>query len=158
MPTVDRLLAQVGWAAGGLELVAVTEGPGSFTGLRIGVTTAKALAYAAGAQLIGVNTLEVIAQQAEPLDRPLWAVLDAQRGELFAARFVPAADHQPAGPAEVQVIEREAWLAGLAKSDAVTGPGLARTDGCDRPRDRHRRAAVLAADRGDGGPPGLRAV
>ena len=63
-PGIDSLLAEVGWLVGGVDLVAVTQGPGSFTGLRIGVTTAKALAYAGETQVIGVNTLEVIARQA----------------------------------------------------------------------------------------------
>ena len=47
--------------------MAVAVGPGSFTGLRIGVTTAKTLAYAVGAEVIGVNTLAVIAEQAPPI-------------------------------------------------------------------------------------------
>jgi tRNA threonylcarbamoyladenosine biosynthesis protein TsaB len=130
-PAIDRLLAEVGWSPGELELVAVTDGPGSFTGLRIGVTTAKALAYAAGAQVMGVNTLEVIARQAGPLTGPLWTVVDAQRGELFAARFLPSAGDGE--PVEVQVIDGQQWLAGLKESDAVSGPGLARLAGAVGP-------------------------
>ena len=77
---------EVGWKPGEVQLIAVTVGPGSFTGLRIGVSTAKALAYALATPLIGVNTLEVILRQA-PAGLPrLQAVLDAQRYELFAER------------------------------------------------------------------------
>ena len=101
-PGIDALLAEVGWSVGQIDLLAVTQGPGSFTGLRIGITTAKALAYAVGGQVIGVNTLEVIARQAPPgraapaKQQTLWTVLDAQRGELFAARFAPT--RKIAGP------------------------------------------------------------
>ena len=60
-PLIAELLKGVDWQLRRLDLIAVTQGPGSFTGLRIGVTTAKTLAYATGAAVIGVNTLEVIA-------------------------------------------------------------------------------------------------
>ncbi len=64
VPTIQDLLGRVGWEMSQIGLVAVTSGPGSFTSLRIGVSTAKALAYAVGAEIIGVNTLGVIARQA----------------------------------------------------------------------------------------------
>ncbi|HEX5471854.1 MAG TPA: tRNA (adenosine(37)-N6)-threonylcarbamoyltransferase complex dimerization subunit type 1 TsaB, partial [Lacipirellulaceae bacterium] len=56
-PAMQQLLAAAQWTPESLDLVAVTVGPGSFTGLRIGVTTAKAFAYAVGADIIRVNTL-----------------------------------------------------------------------------------------------------
>ena len=56
-PAIQQLLAAADWSPKSVELVAVTVGPGSFTGLRIGVTTAKAFAYAIGAEVLGVNTL-----------------------------------------------------------------------------------------------------
>ena len=89
-PALRQLLAQVGWQARDVHRVAVTVGPGSFTGLRVGVTTAKAFAYAVGAEVIGINTLDVIAAQA-PVEAARVAVaLDAQRQELFAAVYGPA--------------------------------------------------------------------
>jgi tRNA threonylcarbamoyladenosine biosynthesis protein TsaB len=91
-PTLKGLFDAVGWSAGAIELIAVTVGPGSFTGLRIGVTTAKTLAYAVGADVIGVNTLAVLAEQVADAVGPLWAVIDAQRHELFAAQFRTAGD------------------------------------------------------------------
>jgi tRNA threonylcarbamoyladenosine biosynthesis protein TsaB len=125
-PAIHRLLAEVGWPVGQVELIAVTQGPGSFTGLRIGITTAKALAYAVGARVMGVNTLEVIARQAPAMrEAPaLWAVLEAQRGEVFAARFVAETPNRLSAPGGVQIIDRHAWLAQLAAGEAVSGPGL----------------------------------
>jgi tRNA threonylcarbamoyladenosine biosynthesis protein TsaB len=125
-PGIESLLAEVGWTIAQVDLVAVTQGPGSFTGLRIGITTAKALAYAVGAQVIGVNTLEVIARQTPARPPALWTVLDAQRGELFAARFVPGDFERWSMPGAVKVIDHDAWLAQLAVGEAVSGPGLER--------------------------------
>jgi tRNA threonylcarbamoyladenosine biosynthesis protein TsaB len=64
--------------------VAVGVGPGSYTGLRIALATARGVARARGARLLGVSTLQALA---EPLDRPAMAVIDARRGEAFAALY-----------------------------------------------------------------------
>src|SRR5262245_32191202 len=68
-PALNKLLQTAGWEPSTVSLVAVLTGPGSFTGLRIGVTTAKTLAYAWGADVVGINTLEAIAEQAPPANR-----------------------------------------------------------------------------------------
>lgn len=136
-PALARLLDAVGWRVGDLDAVAVAVGPGSFTGLRVGVTTAKTLAYAAGVPVAPVNTLAAIAAQcsegaqcsdgalsagAGGAGAPLWGVLDAHRGEVFAARFTgPPTD---AAGADVQLLPLEAWLALLAAGDRVAGPLL----------------------------------
>src|SRR5688572_11693336 len=86
-PALSDLLAEVNWPPATIGMVAVAVGPGSFTGLRIGVTTAKAFAYAVGAEIIGVNTLDVLASQTGQSPSPLWAIMDAQRQELFVAKF-----------------------------------------------------------------------
>jgi tRNA threonylcarbamoyladenosine biosynthesis protein TsaB len=64
-PAISRLLKQVGWLPADVQLVAVSIGPGSFTGLRVGVTAAKVFAYAVGAEVLGVNTLEAVAANAQ---------------------------------------------------------------------------------------------
>ena len=106
-------------------LVAVTHGPGSFTGIRVGVTMAKIFAYAVKAAVLGLNTLDVIAAQTdERADDDLWAVMDAQRRQLFAARFVPAAAGGWQSSQPTQIIDNSDWLEDLAAGSAVTGPGL----------------------------------
>ena len=120
-PTLAELIAHVDWAASDVDCVAVASGPGSFTGLRIGVTAAKVWAYAAGADLVGVNTLEVLAEPAPPEAFPLWTVLDAQRNELFTARFVrEASGWRRESPVQIQ--SPDDWLKRLRAGDYVTGP------------------------------------
>ena len=122
VPGIQQLMQDIGWTPRQLQLVAVTIGPGSFTGLRIGVTTAKTLAYAVGADVIGVNTLTAIAEQTDR--RPVWAVVDAQRKQLFAALFAGRED--AAAHERTQIVDNGAWLDGLTASVSVTGPGLAK--------------------------------
>jgi tRNA threonylcarbamoyladenosine biosynthesis protein TsaB len=81
-------LAATGRGFADVDRVAVGVGPGTFTGLRIGVATARALAQAAGAELVGVSTLHALASVplADPaVDAPVLAVIDARRGEVFVA-------------------------------------------------------------------------
>jgi tRNA threonylcarbamoyladenosine biosynthesis protein TsaB len=125
-PAIQTLLRKSDWAPQSVNLVAVTVGPGSFTGLRIGVTTAKAFAYAAEAEILGVNTLEVLAMQAAVRNASLWAILDAQRQELFAAKFLIGKNGERQIERERLIIAREAWLAELKSGDLITGPPLTR--------------------------------
>jgi tRNA threonylcarbamoyladenosine biosynthesis protein TsaB len=121
-PRLRDLLVEVDWPVASIRLVTVAVGPGSFTGLRIGVTTAKTLAYAVDTEVIGVNTLAAIAEQAPKPAAPLWVVMDAQRQELFAAKF--DRQRQPIG--ETRILTQAEWLSALAPGDRVTGPGLKR--------------------------------
>jgi tRNA threonylcarbamoyladenosine biosynthesis protein TsaB len=125
-PALQQLLKQADWSPTSIELVAVAVGPGSFTGLRIGVTTAKTFAYAVGAEVIGVNTLEALAAQAPVSAAPLWTILDAQRQELFAAKFLVDDAGQLRAECETSIIAQDAWLAELRPGDRVTGTALAR--------------------------------
>jgi len=125
-PGIAELLAERQWSPGDVELVAVASGPGSFTGLRIGVTTAKVFAYAVGCPAVGVNTLAAIAAQVPEEVCRVSAILDAQRGELFVADFVRATSGELRGEETTRVVEAERWLAELAPGTVVTGPGLAR--------------------------------
>jgi tRNA threonylcarbamoyladenosine biosynthesis protein TsaB len=125
-PTLQALLTDAAWAPNSIDLVSVAVGPGSFTGLRIGVTTAKTFAYAANAEIVGVNTLAILAHQAPPSAAPLWAIMDAQRGELFAARFSVNSAGELAADRETSILTQDAWLAGFQPGDRVTGPATRR--------------------------------
>jgi tRNA threonylcarbamoyladenosine biosynthesis protein TsaB len=86
----DELLAEagIGWSA--LDRITVGLGPGTFTGLRVGIATARGLAQSLGVELVGVSSLRALAEPAlrsEPEGARVLAVLDARRGEAFAAAY-----------------------------------------------------------------------
>ena len=87
LPAMKRATGQLGWRAEDLDEVYVSAGPGSFTGLRIGVTVAKTLAMACGVRLVAVNSIEVIAANVPAGAINVGVVLDAKRGQVFAGRF-----------------------------------------------------------------------
>jgi tRNA threonylcarbamoyladenosine biosynthesis protein TsaB len=126
-PTLERLLAEVGWSARSIELVSVAVGPGSFTGLRIGVTTAKTLAYAVGAQIVGVNTMAVLAAQAPSLTA-LWTIMDAQRQELFVARYSAPDNGRRSPVGDTSIVAEQVWLDSLKPGEHVAGPALIRME------------------------------
>jgi tRNA threonylcarbamoyladenosine biosynthesis protein TsaB len=123
-PGIAHLLERAGWRPADVELVAVASGPGSFTGLRIGITTAKAFAYAVNCQVVGVNTLWAIASRAPRELAAVSAAIDAQRGELFVADFQRQPDGQLTGVETTRIVDAKQWLASLPGGAALTGPGL----------------------------------
>jgi tRNA threonylcarbamoyladenosine biosynthesis protein TsaB len=125
-PALRQLLMDVRWPPQSIHLVAVAVGPGSFTGLRIGVTTAKTFAYAAGAEVLGVNTLTVLAAQAQPSSEPLWTIIEAQRQELFVAKFNGNIADALAIDCETSIVRQDIWLAQLRPGERVIGPALRR--------------------------------
>ncbi len=106
-PAIDHVLAQAGVPLAAVEAIAVDVGPGLFTGLRVGVATAQGLAEGLGVGVVEVTSLEVLAREAydSGWQGPVAAVVDARRGEVFAARYggprTPAGPPSRHGPAEL---------------------------------------------------------
>ncbi len=128
-PALAEVAARLGWAPRDAELIAVVRGPGSFTGLRVGVATAKALAWATGCRLVGVSGFEVAARRVAEftgrVDRPVAVAFDAGRGEVYAAIAVPsdtAATGWTVGPAAVLAVAE--WIAGLPPGAWAAGGAL----------------------------------
>lgn len=125
-PAVATLLGQVGWKPRELEVVSVVIGPGSFTGLRVGLTTARLLAYAAGAELLGVGAFEAIVERVPAEVDCVAVAIDAQRGDVVARNFRRGADGlaTPEGPE--RLLSFSEWLSSLPEEAWLTGPALLR--------------------------------
>jgi tRNA threonylcarbamoyladenosine biosynthesis protein TsaB len=126
---MQNALQQAAWRTADVQLVAVTAGPGSFTGLRLGVTTAKTLAYAVGCDILGVNTLEVIASQAPRECSLIEVVLDAQRQQVFAGTLRRTPQGELAWHCPTHIVSLEQWLSEGATGAWLTGPLLEKIAG-----------------------------
>ena len=87
IPVMDSLCRARNWKPNDIHEIYVSIGPGSFTGLRVGITVAKTMATATGARLIAVPSVRVLAENAPPEAKHVVIVLDAKRGQIFTARF-----------------------------------------------------------------------
>lgn len=152
MPMVAEIMAEAGLDFAGLRAVAVTTGPGAFTGIRIGLSAARGFALAAGLPLIGVTTLEAVAAAQDSEGHALLVALDSKRDDIYVQMFGP--DGTAWGePGSLPVDEIDAILppgqtvalAGdmadaVLRAQAHRDPPLLRLDGRDLPD-----AAVIAA-------------
>lgn len=87
MAAVDRVLGDVRWTVQDLAALVVAVGPGSFTGLRIGISTVKGLAFALSLPVAGVPTLDAMAAMLPFASLPVCPVIDARKGEVYAALY-----------------------------------------------------------------------
>ena len=123
-PGMKRILAQAGWRPGDVNLVATSIGPGSFTGLRVGVTAAKTFAYSVGAEVLGVDTLEVIAQGLPAEVAVVSVAIEAQRGQVVSCDFSRDKDGWFQATCPESLIDLDAWLGMLTPGSVVAGPIL----------------------------------
>jgi len=137
VPTIQSGLSELGWSPRELAHIAVAIGPGSFTGLRVGITTARMLAYVTGAALLGVNTLQAIAATIpiSPAARPtagqdtfLGAAMDAQRGDLSVQFFRQIPDEIPEPVSRIELFSSDNWWekTGEFEKIIVAGPILSK--------------------------------
>ena len=87
MPLVESVLREIGMTARDMDLFAVSTGPGSFTGIRIGVSAAKGLAFGAERPVVGVSTLAAMARNVAFADGIVIAAMDARRAQVYEATF-----------------------------------------------------------------------
>jgi tRNA threonylcarbamoyladenosine biosynthesis protein TsaB len=136
LPLARTLLDRAGLGFADVDRIGVGVGPGTFTGLRIGVATARALAQGTGAEVAAVSTLRALAAAAGH-DGPVLAVLDARRGEAFAAAY------RDGEPLTAPVAVRPEALAGLVEGHPEPPEAwLAVGDGAIAFRDQLEPAAV----------------
>ncbi|MBF0567175.1 MAG: tRNA (adenosine(37)-N6)-threonylcarbamoyltransferase complex dimerization subunit type 1 TsaB [Nitrospirae bacterium] len=87
MPSIDFLLKILSFDLSSVELFAITLGPGSFTGLRVGLSTMKGFSFATGKPVAGVSTLEGLAWNFPYSRYPVCPIIDARRGEVYGALY-----------------------------------------------------------------------
>lgn len=120
-PAVAELLAAEGWRPRDLDAVLVSRGPGSYTGLRVGLMAAKTLAYAVGCPLLAVDTFAAIARQAPPPAGRLHVIADAQQDHVYVQRFT-GPERTPDGEVVIRLFGD--WCGEVQAGDTVSGPGL----------------------------------
>lgn len=94
VPTIKHLVGKAGWTMTAIEGIAVAIGPGSFTGLRIGIATAKGIALALHLPIVGVSSLAIIAANRPAGDGVAVPLIDARRGEIYGSAVCFARDHR----------------------------------------------------------------
>jgi tRNA threonylcarbamoyladenosine biosynthesis protein TsaB len=129
LPAVDALLTSHRLLLQHVEILAFSQGPGSFTGIRIGATVARATKLATNCNVVGVPTLAAIAYgplaTAEPAARAA-AVLDAGQGQVFAASYERAADGDLVEVSPPTLLTPADWLAGATPPLTIVGPAADR--------------------------------
>lgn len=127
LPAIQRVCNRAGWRVCDIECVVVDIGPGSYTGLRVGLMAAKTLAYANQARLVGVDAMTILLADNHDCAGSVHAIVDAQQSFVYAARrdrlMAGAGD---ARATKIEVLPYSQWLAGLREGDLVTGPALDR--------------------------------
>jgi tRNA threonylcarbamoyladenosine biosynthesis protein TsaB len=124
MPMLVETMVEAGESYAVLTAVAVTVGPGAFTGIRIGLAAARGIGLAADVPVIGVTTFAAVAEavsEAECKDRALLVLLDSKRGDVFAQEFTP--ERAAVGPPAI--LSPDAVLQRLsARSSVIAGDGV----------------------------------
>jgi len=126
--TVERVLAESGIALDAIDVFAAARGPGSFTGLRIGMSAVEGFAFATGKKTAGISTLSALAWAAGHSDRTIATVLDAGRGEIYGAAYRRQGQEliEEASPAVLQPAE---WVGEFrGRTILFCGPGVSLID------------------------------
>ncbi len=154
VPMIEAVMAEAGIAYPALDAIAVTRGPGGFTGVRIGLATARALALACARPVIGLSNFEAVAaavSETERRGRSLAVVIDAKRSDLYVQAFGVAPRAAPGGAAPVAALAptTEGQAIAPADLDAILpgGPLLLAGDAVEVARGALESAGrdVLAA-------------
>jgi tRNA threonylcarbamoyladenosine biosynthesis protein TsaB len=127
-PLVKEVLDSKGLAVRDCDAICVGKGPGSYTGLRVGVSTAKGLAFGAGLPLIAIGSLDILAQAAIDGNHTVIPMIDARRMEVYTAVFSPAGEQLT--PVEAKIIGQDSFADYLEK-----GPVLFIGDGALKCQD-----------------------
>lgn len=124
LQAVDYLLARTGLVWEGIDGLAVTIGPGSFTGIRIGLATVKGLAMATGRPVVGISTLDALAANLFSTFSPIFPVIDARKKEVFTAVYYPDQEGRPVKASPEMVLSPGDLVARIKERVILIGDGV----------------------------------
>ncbi|MFP5212788.1 MAG: tRNA (adenosine(37)-N6)-threonylcarbamoyltransferase complex dimerization subunit type 1 TsaB [Acidobacteriota bacterium] len=130
--TVDLLLKDAGWSVDRIDCFAATRGPGSFTGIRIGLTTMKTLAWSLGKRYVAAASLDVLAAPLGFANLPVCALIDARKKEVYCALYQPDGRGNLTRSSDYLVIPPE------RVTELIKGPTIVCGDGWMLYRDQLR--------------------
>jgi tRNA threonylcarbamoyladenosine biosynthesis protein TsaB len=141
VPFIAELLSEQGWNPRDLTAVVVSLGPGSYTGLRVGVISAKVLGYTTGCVVLGIPTFQAIARQAPVSHGRIDVLADAQKDRVYTQSFLrdDRGALLPAG--ELRIVTWDEWAKTCPAGTVITGPGALKY-----PDRVPRGVAILAPD------------
>lgn len=125
-PAIADMLKECCWDVKNLDAIATGIGPGSYTGLRIGLMSARTLAMMTGARLLGISTFEILAQHClETGHAKVEVIADAQQDKIYAQRFEN--NHGPLMNAgELKIVGTADWITNRESDFAIAGPGISK--------------------------------
>ncbi|MBI1849001.1 MAG: tRNA (adenosine(37)-N6)-threonylcarbamoyltransferase complex dimerization subunit type 1 TsaB [Planctomycetes bacterium] len=126
LPNLKELARVHGFAARDVALVVADVGPGSLTGIRVGLATAKAFAFATSCAIVGIVSCDALARRIRPAPSRLACAIDARRGEVFVATYEATGDGTLGRRGEVEACAPEALAARLPQGTLVVGNALER--------------------------------
>ena len=124
LPGIDRILMETECSLNDLDALAVSLGPGSFTGLRIGISIVKGLAWATGKPLAGIPTLDALATNIPFVSHPICPVLDARKGEIYTALFRWGDEQLPQRLTDYMAIKPEDLVDLISEKTVLVGDAL----------------------------------
>ncbi|UCG22333.1 MAG: tRNA (adenosine(37)-N6)-threonylcarbamoyltransferase complex dimerization subunit type 1 TsaB [Deltaproteobacteria bacterium] len=124
LPGIERILNDAGWSLEDLDGFAVSLGPGSFTGLRIGLSIVKGLAWATGKPLAGVPTLDALAANVSFVPYKICPILDARKGEIYTALYRQGDEGIPQRLTSYMVLKPEELVALISETTLLVGDGF----------------------------------
>ncbi len=124
VPEIGLLLEELKISKIELNGVAVSLGPGSFTGLRVGVVCAKTLAYSLDIPLVAVDTFLAVAEHPDVQDQHVWVIDDALRGDVYAGSYHRSKSGAWVCRVAPELMSLDRFRSNLSAEDSVTGPGV----------------------------------
>jgi tRNA threonylcarbamoyladenosine biosynthesis protein TsaB len=134
-PALDQLFRIAGQGLERIDLLACSVGPGSFTGVRIGVSSIKGLALATGKPVVGVSTLEALAMNAGNVGQGICPMLDARKDQVYCGLYRAGKDGLPEPVMRERLADVDAWLGAMVSEEILfLGDGALRYE--ERIRER----------------------